>query len=444
MLRHSIRFLLLSLALAAATSAHAQGMIDLGASFGAAVASEAIAINDRGDVVGTVNLPAPGGGIVPHAVLWREGEAIDLNRDVQRLYCGRDRTACADTGSNGVAINASGEVVIQTGNANGLRVVVWRDGIAQDIGSLSPGTPADFTSLQSGWSFERQPINGRGDVIVSSGVADGTGVHAALWSNQQLVDIGTPVEGWSTQGLMINDAGQAVITAGPPLFYGSQVYFWDRGSLTNLGLVLESGGFGLGGAGPTAINRAGQVVGSLGGGRSFFWDPVEGMKTLEGVAQNCGSGWGGSDSCFGFSSANDVNDSGLAVGESTTPSSALRAVAWAGSTPTDLGSLHGDSGQSSAARVNSRGTVLGTSWSGDYSGVTRTFVWHRGQMPACLATRGCNDVGALKRGGFTLGMAINSCDQVVGISDNGNTIHAFLWSPQNSDGSGCGQDGNGQ
>jgi probable HAF family extracellular repeat protein len=116
---------------------------------------------------------------------------------------------------------------------------------------------------------------------------------------------------------------------------------------------------------------------------------------------------------FQLSSAADVNTRGQVVGVCFNPGSA--AVMWDEGRMIDLGSLGG--GHAVASAVNDHGVVVGASRSP--TGATRAFVWQDGHM---------RDLGTL--GGLTSqATAVNEQGQVVGVSETAEGVaHAFLWS----------------
>jgi probable HAF family extracellular repeat protein len=135
---------------------------DLG-NLGAALLNMALAINNRGQVVGASSLtdsstPASG----THAFLWGSTTGMhDLG------------TLPGDVASGGVGINDAGDVVGVSFDAEGNpRGVLWHDGVMSDLNTLIPhASPLNllFASV----------INSRGE-IAGFGVTDGGDVHAFL------------------------------------------------------------------------------------------------------------------------------------------------------------------------------------------------------------------------------------------------------------------------
>jgi probable HAF family extracellular repeat protein len=152
------------------------------------VAYTAVAINNRGQVVGTFY---PSGDGMPHGYLWQRGtltdlgeiQPVDINDRGQILVSGPQAAIWAngqltDLGlSNPVAINNLGWVVGTTVLEDySLRAVLWRNGTTTQLGTLG-GTRDEPTA-----------INDLGQVLGTSSTADGY-VHPVLWRNGRTIDL---------------------------------------------------------------------------------------------------------------------------------------------------------------------------------------------------------------------------------------------------------------
>ena len=116
--------------------------------------SAAVAINDRGEIIG--NSPATGDW---RPFLWRNGKMIDLGT----LGGGH---------SEAVAINNHGRVIgdsVPAGPHGMSHAFVWQDGRMTDLGTLG-----GFVSVPAA-------VNDHGQVVGSSNTARGKG-HAVLWT----------------------------------------------------------------------------------------------------------------------------------------------------------------------------------------------------------------------------------------------------------------------
>jgi probable HAF family extracellular repeat protein len=169
-----------------------------------------------------------------------------------------------------------------------------------------------------------------------------------------------------------------------------------------------------------AINDAGQIVGqselpgnSLPGGfpglpvnHAFLWDATHGIQDLGTL--------GG-----GISAATAINAAGQVVGSAGTASFSSHAFVWdAAHGMQDLGTLGGISG-SGAVGINTAGQVVGNSFTADNT-APHAFVWD--------TTRGMQDLGTLGGTMGSGAIAINPAGQVVGVSFlMGNTeSHPFI------------------
>jgi probable HAF family extracellular repeat protein len=104
----------------------------------------ALAINNRDQVAGVSNLP---GDATYHAFIWRKGMMTDLG------------TLPGDSFSWAWGINDQGQVVGYSSDANGnSRAFLWQDGVMTDLNSLIPPTSSLYLTLA--WS-----INSRGEIV---------------------------------------------------------------------------------------------------------------------------------------------------------------------------------------------------------------------------------------------------------------------------------------
>jgi probable HAF family extracellular repeat protein len=368
-------------------------IVDLGTLYPAG-SSQAVAINDRGEIAGT----SFGVGEYPHPVhafLWRRGTLTDLG------------TLSGHARSEAVAIDDRGRVAGTSIRADGqqLEGFVWDGRRLIALGVLGIGELSDS---------EPSAMNGRGDIVGSSSTGS-DGYHPFLWDGGRLIDLGTlgvrraGITAWP-KARAINDRRQVVgvsATAGGAV----RAYVWQAGRMRSLTLGGESWA--------AAISERGHVVGgsytsaARTAQHAFLWKAgrLADLGTL-----------GGSNS-----DALAVNDRGQVVGWSQTPAGATHAVVWLDGRPRDLGTP--GTARSWAAAINERGQIVvngaasdtcpsGGAFQRGRCGATRVAVWERRRLTK-LPTLG---------GEYTEAVAINERGEIIGASEtrDGRT-HAVLW-----------------
>ncbi len=335
--------------------------------------SEAVAINDAGQVVGRSRTSS---GWQYHAFLW-DGTLHDLG-----TLDGRDDIY---SWSEATAINDGGQVVGRSSAVNyGLRewhAFLW-DGTLHDLGTLG------------GRNSLARAINAVGQVTGTAETSTQNQYHAFLWDGT-MHDLGHLGGSYPySTATAINDAGQ--VTGYSNVSGALHAFLWD-GTMHDLGTLGGSESYA------RAINNAGQVVGysSLAGGhrRAFLWD---------GAMHELGT------RCYYNSDAYAINEGGQVVGRCgfRVP---WHAFLWDG-TMHDLGTLDDadPSSYSNAVDINEGGQVVGYS---KVSGALHAFLWD-GTM---------HDLGTLG-GDNSWAVAINERGHVVGISQTASgEHHATLW-----------------
>jgi probable HAF family extracellular repeat protein len=296
-------------------------MTDLGTLGGSQ--SEAVAINDRGQVIGTSSVASDR----YHAFIWQDGVMTDLG------------VLPGQANSKAVAINERGQVVGDSDE----RAFLWQHKKMTDLGALPDGEESSAVA-----------INEHGQVV---GVSS-TGAHEErpfLWQNGVMAELGTlGDDDRESQVIAINDRGQvignwgdrAVLWEGRHAAYviglgghccelgginargqvvgtsyttsqKTHAFIWQRGMMTDLGTPAGRA-FSVG----VAINEHGQVIGyatsregQMTGASPFLWQSGK-MITLRGPPDSSRSG------------AVAINDHGQAVGYSYTTSGTNHAVVW--------------------------------------------------------------------------------------------------------------------
>lgn len=207
---------------------------------------EAVAINDRGQVVGwsATKRNDSLGRPVKHAFLWQTGKMIDLNPP------GLLR-------SRAVAINESGQVLIQTFRESGCLdydTCVGEDPTPTDVrGWLWAG--GKFTKLGTldGSSVTADALNDNGEAIGHSRY------HAVLWRNGTMTDLGTlphfrNARHWP-KGLNNRSQVAGSVFGEEPEHWQTHGWVWENGQMTDLGSLGGTHSW------VEAINDRSQIVG---------------------------------------------------------------------------------------------------------------------------------------------------------------------------------------
>jgi probable HAF family extracellular repeat protein len=259
--------------------------------------------------------------------------------------------------------------------------------IATDLGALRHG------------SARIHGINASGQAVGDTGLPHGGDTHAFFWQKQGgMRDLGVLSGGDYSSAFAINSAGQVAGTSNTGTTM--HAFSWTAATgLTDLGTLAgtnASQGF--------AINDQGQIAGSS-GTHAVIWN--------NGVIQDLGTLGGPT------SEAHGINNLGVAVGFSDTPSEGQRAFIFQNGTMTEIGALPGDT-SSRADHINDSGMVVGAS---EGSGGVRAFVWTQ--------NGGFQPLGSLSGGIYSEAFGINNLGQVVGESGSSLGTRAFLWTSSN-------------
>jgi len=288
-----------------------------------AQSSEALAINDAGEVVGINKF-----GSVWHAFYWSKATGT---MDIGRLPGAK----VVSVGAGARGINASGQIVgwsdAPDGNVHAFR---W----SRSTGMTDIGAP---DRSHSSWGYG---INSAGDIV---GEIDGYPAdYAFRWTEKTgLTDAGElPTSGW-TLASAINDAGVVAgsATTDDHLYDDPDgaLVWTPSGARNDLAICASSTCY----AEAKAINQTGVVVGHF-NYTAFRWSASGGLEYLIGTP------------ALLTSRANGINDAGQVVGEGSVGHGTF-ALLWISSEPArSLGTLPGYVG-SSAQAINNAGQIVG-------------------------------------------------------------------------------------
>ncbi|NHC15411.1 PA14 domain-containing protein [Motilibacter deserti] len=262
----------------------------LGASLGGGSRSDAVAISERGQVVGSSSAPS-GGGVFGY--LWENGRMTQLDpqsgadgrviqsNDVNEagtivgwgwtgfytpprpvvIQDGVRRTLPtgygAESGAAARAINDDGFIVGTYFEKQGspIRAAVWKNGQVQDIGTLG-----GVAATRYGTESEARDVNNAGEVVGVALPAGGAPLHAFVWRDGVMRDLGGL--GGTTEASQANAINERGDVVGSSQAADGKTYatLWSGGSARSLGTLDD----GLQNAGSVAygINEAGTVVGT--------------------------------------------------------------------------------------------------------------------------------------------------------------------------------------
>lgn len=295
----------------------------------------------------------------------------------------------------------------------------YRNGHMSDLGAL-PGNNSSAVFQVNG--------HGVGAGLSENGTIDPvTGwpaMHAVVFKNGRVTDLGTLPGGYESLAVSINDRGQVAGFGNngtedpyPSAFFGDDSWVTETRSFISQNGVLEDIGT-LGGpdALMTTMNARGQITGNS--FTSATPNDTTGIPTLDPFVWEKGRmhDLGSLGGTLGF--ANWMNEAGQVAGFSSLVGDEIgHAFLWNGKRMLDLGTFGGDF--SWGNYLNEEGHVTGGAYLAD--GTTyHAYIWANGKMHDLPPPAGapCSD-----------GFAINNRDDVVGVADDcqGNELAPVLW-----------------
>lgn len=354
-------------------------LFDLGTFGGAAsgILFQPNILNRQGAVVGWSETSSPDPNapncvdvscLVSHAFKWQDGKTLDLGALPGANSSGIPNQSASGIDERGVVIGSSetGEIDPLLGQPE-YEAVMWKNGHIVRLGTLGGHFSLAIDLVENG-----DVIGGAANTVPDAWFGSGTEVHAFLWRNGVMHDLGT-LGGPDSLATDINHRGQIAgfsLTNSEPNpttgFPTTHAFLWEHGEMRDLG--------SLGGTSVDAgiLNDRGQMIGgsTLAGDvdqHAFLWDGGElnDLGTLGGT----------------FSTATDLNEKGYITGGATLPNDeSIHAVLWKGKSIQDLGTVPGDECSQGWA-LDSNDTVVGISlpYPCDFS-VAHAFIWERGSM----------------------------------------------------------------
>ena len=354
--------------LTVATAAGSYELIDLGSlappESTSCRGSEAVAINNSGQVLGLSKTGSRYWTCPMHAFLWTDGVMRDIGAFFPSLLNNNGQAAGTNTSSH---------------------TAFWDGAVLQDIGTLG-----GFYSAPSG-------LGPTGQVVGTSTTAANE-QHAFSWQDGVMQDLGT-LGGNASAASGVNPIGQ-IVGSSATATGETHAFLWETGVMRDLGT--------LGGAysNAIAISENGAVTGEstdgAGSTHAFLW--------RDGVIQDLGVLPGSA-----ASSGTLVNPRGDVAGVTSNPG--FRAFRWSNGVMQDLGDF--GSGTTSVRALNARGQITGMSRYCNAQFCQSGYVWEDGVMTKLAPLPG----GYLSRGND-----INIQGDVVGRSEKSTELYnAVLW-----------------
>jgi len=210
----------------------------------------ATGVNNRGQVVGTAeNGTHDPSCIAPQvldweAVVWgpEEGEIHELPP-----FPGDSIAAAVAINDKGQVVGGSGPICGPVSTAGSLHAVLWQDGSVTDLGSFG-GTMNNVGTA----------INNLGQAVGFSDLAGDTAEHAFLWQDGLMTDLGTLPGDFSSTAYGINNKGQ-VVGISCDQSGNCRAFLWQDGVMTDLNTLIPAGSPLLIYGGD--INSRGEIVG---------------------------------------------------------------------------------------------------------------------------------------------------------------------------------------
>jgi probable HAF family extracellular repeat protein len=327
--------------------------------------------------------------------------------------------------SFGLDIGQSGEVTgdsyIACAECALSHAFLYRNGIMQDLGTLPGGSFSSGYGISEGERRKEVLVTGSSN-FESCTFDNCSPIHAVLFKNGNVIDLGTLPGGTNSQGYAVNRAGD--VTGWADDGHNQHPFLYSEGHMQDLGtLPGGAGGFGMdltnGESKDRETNKADrgdreegvQVTGfaftALGPEHAFLY--------RKGMMQDLGTLPGG-DSSAGYA----INQAGQVTGYSAPPGGYAHAILYSHGVMHDLGTLPGRT-ESFGTGINRSRQIVGFSRAGFDS---HAFLYSHGAM------QDLNDLISSTSGWvLEFANAINDRGQITGTGNHGGEEHAFRLTP---------------
>ena len=237
---------------------------------------QAFGVNNRGQVVGIAETAIYDASCIPpqvldfEAVIW--GPNVDQIQELP-VFPGDPIAAAIAINDKGQVVGTSGLCGVPDSLAGAIHAVLWQNGSVTDLGSF--GGVMNNAGLA---------INNAGQVVGISDLPGDTTTHAFLWQNGVMTDLGMLPGDFLSIANDINDKGQ-VVGISCDVNFNCRAFLWENDVMTDLNalippdspLYLTYGG---------GINDRGEIAGqafdqNTGDTPAFLAIPVAGSQRVE-------------------------------------------------------------------------------------------------------------------------------------------------------------------